>query len=137
MRNANHFPLKASTEFQLLLDSTEKCLSTLQFEFLQHKTRDVAEFEIVKPHYFRVVLERRKDPEVSNFILPSIKAAKGTCVDIWLDTDQAQEVKLEAFENAREFLKSLVASLPVEPWIGLRFRESGREKKRWVQIMAI
>ncbi|MDA4112405.1 MAG: hypothetical protein OK439_07680 [Thaumarchaeota archaeon] len=135
MRNDNHFPLKASTDFLILVDSAEKILSRLQYEFLQHKTRDVVEFEVIKPGYFRVVVERRKDPQVSNIVLPSIKPAKGTYIDVWLEIDQGEDLRLESLKNARILLKNLVDSLPEEPWKGMRFRESGRERKKWVEII--
>jgi hypothetical protein len=132
--NPNHFPLRASTDYRELAAIAERCLGKLGFEFLQNRGRDLIEFEIVKPRYFRIVMERRRDPEVRNFLLPSIKAAKGAHVDLWLDMDQEEALKLEAFENAKTFFRSLVASMPVAPWEGLKFRESAAERKRWMDL---
>jgi hypothetical protein len=132
--NPNHFPLKASTDYRELVEIAEKCLGKLEFEFLQNRGRDLVEFEIVKPRYFRIVMEKRKDPEVRNFLLPSIKAAKGTNVDLWLDMDQEEGLKIQSLENAKNFFRTLVASMPIAPWEGLKFRESAAERRRWEEI---
>jgi hypothetical protein len=135
LANPNHFPLKASTDYRELVAVAERCLSKLEFEFLQNRGRDLVEFEIVKPPYFRVVMEKRKDPEVRNFLIPSIKASKGANVDLWLDMDQEEEPKARSLENAKDFLRALIASMPVAPWEGLKYRESAAERKRWKEII--
>lgn len=134
MLNPNHFPLKTSADYRDIAELAAKSLRKLEFEFLQNRGHDLVEFEVVRPRYFRVVVEKRRDPEVHSFLLPSIKAAKGTHVDLWLDVDQNDQLKLEAFESAKTFFRSLVASMPVAPWEGLKLRESASERKRWLHI---
>ena len=102
---------------------------------MQNRTKELNEFEVTKPVYFRIVVEKRKDPEVSNLLLPSIKEAKGCVVDIWFLQEHSDEEYARAFSCARNFLKALVSSLPCPPWEGLRFRESGKEKKRWKELI--
>ncbi len=102
----------------------------LNFEFFQNRGRDLIEFEITKPAYFRIVVEKRKDPEVGNLLIPSIKTAKGSTMDIWFDEDESIGSK----ENAKQFVGNLLPSLPTGPWEGLKFRESGREKKKWTEF---
>lgn len=88
----------------------------------------MVEFEVVVPRYFRVVVERRSDPEVHTFILPSVKRASGTTIDLRLpESGAVEEVKL--------FAKTLVSLLHVFPWTGLRMLESHREKKKWLELI--
>lgn len=129
---SEHIFLKASTDFPVLVESTEKCLHELQFEFLRNKGHDLVEFEITKPEYFRVLLEKRKDPEVGNLLMPSIKTAKGSTLDIWFDQEESKNSK----QNATLFARSLLPTLPTPPWEGLRFRESGKEKKKWMEFVS-
>lgn len=128
----SHYFLRASSEFQDVATSAEKALRNLNFAFLRNMTKDLVELEVVEPGYFRIVIEKRRDPEVRNLILPSIKEAKGTSIDLWFDTDQAENKETPI--NAKLFLKTLLPLLPVSPWIGLRFRESGKEKKKWHEL---
>ena len=88
------------------------------------------EFEITKPTYFRILVEKRKDPEVGNILLPSIKQAKGSTVDVWFDNEESPGSR----DNASRLLKSLLATLPSPPWEGLKFREARREKKKWEEL---
>ena len=125
-----HYFLRASSEFQTVADSAEKALRSLGYEFLQNKTKTLVELEVVAPIYFRIVIEKRKDPEVRNLLLPSIKEAKGTSIDVWFD----QEGSEEAISNSKLFLKTLLPLLPATPWTGLRFQESGKEKKKWREL---
>jgi hypothetical protein len=85
------------------------------------------EFEVVSPEYFRIVLERRDDPEVQSLIFRSVKRAQGTFIDIRLDQNKAHS-------EAKLFLGKLADLLPVSPWSGMRFLESGREKKKWTEL---
>ena len=127
---SQHIFLKASTDFPVLVESSEKCLRQLNFEFFQNRGRDLIEFEITKPNYFRVLVEKRKDPEVGNLLMPSIKTAKGSTLDIWFE----QSDSVDSMENAKLFASSLLPMLPSPPWEGLRFRESGKEKKKWTEF---
>jgi|SRR5579872_6516702 len=127
---SEHVFLRASTEFSILTQNTETALRELDFEFFQNRGRELIEYEITKPVYFRVLVEKRKDPEVGNFLIPSIKTAKGSTLDIWFDEDESSGSK----ESARQFVQHLLQSLPERPWEGLKFRESGKEKKKWMEF---
>ncbi len=93
------------------------------------------EFEVERPAYFRIVIQRRNDPEVGNFLMPSLKTARGSFLDIWFSSDQDELRNKEAELFARQFLRSLVSTLPESPWEGLKFRESGRAKKKWKEVL--
>ena len=129
------FLLTASSDFLSLSNAVESCLEMQGFLFIQNRTNDLVEFEIEKPAYFRIEIQRRKDADVRNFIMPSIKAAKGSFLDVWFSRDQDNSSTEEAIICARQFLRSLVSSLPVAPWEGLKFRESGRAKKKWKDVL--
>ena len=80
------------------------------------------------PKYFRVVVERRSDPEVHTFILPSVKRASGTTIDLrFQETGMVGEIRL--------FVKTLVGALPKFPWAGLRLMESCKEKRKWLELI--
>ena|SRR5579862_2477775 len=130
---SDHYPLTASTDFSLMASLTEETLRKEGFRFVLNKTKEVVEFEIEKPAYFRIVVQKRKDPEVGNFLLPSIKAARGCHVDLWLSIDSVDTDS--SFSNARKFFRSLVQVLPASPWEGLKFRETGKERKRWKELL--
>jgi len=130
----NHFPLTTSSDFALTASSAETVLRKEGFEFVQNGTKDLVEFEIEKPAYFRIVIQRRTDPEVGNFLLPSIKAPRGCHIDVWLSNDEVNG-KNESNSYARVFLKSLVLALPAPPWEGLKYRESGKAKKKWKELL--
>jgi hypothetical protein len=85
------------------------------------------EFEVLSPEYFRIVLERRSDPEVQSLVFRSVKRAKGTLIDIRLDHKKA-------YSEAKLFLGALADLLPVSPWSGMRFLESSRERKKWTEL---
>jgi hypothetical protein len=127
---SDHVFLKSSTDFSILTENTETSLRELNFEFFQNRGRELIEYEITKPTYFRILVEKRKDPEVGNLLLPSIKTAKGSTMDIWFD----QEESVGSKENAKQFVNSLLPKLPTRPWEGLKFRESGKEKKKWMEF---
>jgi hypothetical protein len=127
---SDHVFLKASTDFLVLTENTVACLRQLNFEFFQNKGRDLIEYEITKPAYFRVLVEKRKDPEVGNLLIPSIKTAKGSTIDIWFDEEESRGSK----DYAKQFANSLLPALPDKPWEGLKFRESGKEKKKWLEF---
>ena len=127
-----HYFLRASSEFQVVAASAEKALRSLSYEFLQNRTKNLVELEVTSPRYFRVIIEKRSDPEVRNLIIPSIKESKGSSIDVWLEQDRAEFE--EAISHARLFLKTLLPLLPVAPWTGLRFHESGKEKKKWREL---
>jgi hypothetical protein len=130
---SDHLFLTASTDFALTASTAETALRKDGFEFMQNKTKDLVEFEIEKPAYFRIVIQRRTDPEVGNFFLPSIKAARGCHIDIWLSNDLAIGNNEDSL--VKVFLRSLVQSLPTPPWEGLKFRESGKAKKKWKDLL--
>jgi hypothetical protein len=132
---SEHFLLTASADFTLMSSTAESCLKKEGFVFLQNKTKNLVEFEIEKPVYFRIVIQRRNTPDVGNFILPSIKPAKGSLLDVWFTGDQDDSHNQEAIACARQFLRSLVSSLPVAPWEGLKFRESGKTRKKWKDVL--
>jgi len=128
------FFLKASTDFQLMQTKSEESLKQLGFMFIRNSTVRLVEFEINEPSYFRVVVEKRNDPRVRNIMLilpPDISSSKGSTVDVRFDLDQDSRKRALAEEHAKNFLKKLLASLPAEPWHGLGFRESRKEKKKW------
>jgi hypothetical protein len=129
---SEHVFLRASTDFNVLIGKAETCLRQTRYEFFQNRGRNLVEFEITKPVYFRIVVEKRADPEVGNILLPSIKTAKGSTLDIWFD----EEESAGAVEAAKLFVNGLVVTLPVPPWEGLRFRESGKERKKWGQFLS-
>lgn len=131
---SDHYPLTASTDFALTASSAETALRKEGFEFIQNRTKDLVEFEIEKPAYFRIVIQRRTDPEVGNFLLPSIKAARGCHIDVWLSRDLVIG-KNDSDSSVKVFLRSLVQSLPSPPWEGLKFRESGKVKKKWKELL--
>jgi hypothetical protein len=130
---SDHVFLKASTDFHVLTENTEACLRMLNFEFFQNRGRDLIEYEITKPIYFRVLVEKRKDPEVGNLLIPSIKTAKGSTMDIWFDEEESRG----SMDNAKRFVNSLLPALPDRPWEGLKFRESGKEKKKWMEFSSL
>lgn len=123
--------LKASTDYRNLVSVTEECLSKLDFEYRRNGTSSLAEFEIVTPAYFRVVIEPNKIPKTRNLLIPSIGSATGSTIEISLGLDPSAEEEVHASEISREFLRSLAESLPIKPWKGLDLRESFREEKRW------
>ncbi len=127
----DHFLLLASEDFKLMCATTESCLRKMGFHFIQNKTKDLMEFEVETPACFRIVIQRRNDPEVGNFIMPSIKIARGTFLDIWLCGDEDEHRSTECRAYARQFLISLVSLLPEFPWEGLKFQESRRARKKW------
>jgi hypothetical protein len=132
---SDHVLLRASTDFVVLAGNAETCLRGLNFEFFLNRGRDLVEFEITKPIYFRIVVEKRKDAEVGNLLLPSIKTAKGCTLDFWFNESEAG-FQSESQGYAKLFLKSLMTTLPSPPWEGLKFRESGKEKKKWGQFVS-
>lgn len=67
--------------------------------------------------------------------MPSIKAAKGTFLDIWFSPDQDEYQNREAMACAKHFLRGLASALPQAPWEGLKFRESGKVKKKWKELL--
>ena len=133
--DSRRYFLKASTDFGELASLAEKCLSSLRYEFIRNGVSDLAEYEILKPSYFRIVIEKRKDLEVGNMLLPSIKQAKGSTVEIRFSSDHSERHNQEARMCAQSFVNLMVKELPVPPWEGLRFRESGREKRRWKEVL--
>jgi len=130
---SDHYPLTASTDFALTATSAETVLRKEGFEFVRNGTNDLVEFEIEKPANFRIVVQRRRDPEVGNFLLPSIKAARGCHIDVWL-SNEVNGIN-ESDSYVKLFLRSLVQSLPTPPWEGLKFRESGKAKKKWKELL--
>ncbi len=127
--------LKASQPFEKVIEATEASLASLKIEFLRNESTELVEYEINSPAYFRVVVEPRKDAEVHNFILPSIKRATGTTIELRFGLDSTREELQQASKHATLFLRTLVASLGAPPWEGLRMREAGREKKRWKEAL--
>ena len=128
--------LKASNEFDVLAGEAEASLRDLNYTYIRNYTKELVEFEVSSPSYFRLVIETRKDPEVHNFILPSISKAKGCTIDIRFDLDSGEEERVHSVEQAARLMRSLVEGLKPKPWEGLRFREAGREKKRWKELIA-
>ncbi len=127
--------LKASTDFDALVSEAESSMRELEFDYIQNRTKELVEFEVSSPAYFRLVIETRKDPEVHNFILPSISKAKGCTIDIRFDLDSGVQERFEAGQLASKLMRTLVEKLNPKPWDGLRFREAGREHKRWKEII--
>lgn len=93
---------------------------------MRNQTKDLVEFEIITPKYFRVVVEKRNDPEVHTFILPSVKSGKGTTIDLRFEQSES--------DKARLFLRTLIGLLSASPWSGLRMLESRNEKRKWLEF---
>ncbi len=132
---ADFYPLKASTDFKVLLSIAQESLAELGFSFIVNKTERLVEFEVSTPAYFRVVIERRSDPQIRNVMMiipPSISSAKGSTIEVRFGLDENPSSLSVAESSARSFLRSLVAKLPAKPWQGLGFRETRREKKLWI-----
>ncbi len=135
MSASDHIFLTASSDFSLICSKAESSLRKQGLAFIQNKTNDLVEYEVEKPSYFRVVIQRRTDADVGNFLMPSLKAAKGSFLDLYFSGDQDEFKSREATALAKLFLRDLAASLPEPPWEGLKFRESGRTKKKWKDIL--
>ncbi len=120
-----------------MVHAAEEALERLEFEFIRNGTDILAEFEIMRPTYFRIVVEPNKMPKVRNVLfIPSISAGSGSTIDIRFHTDSEMlgaDVS-EASINIRRFLKLVVDSLPKKPWNGLE-RNWGQEEKRWRSII--
>lgn len=119
--------LRASTDFETMVRSSEESLLKLNFQFAKNSSLTVTEFEVAAPVYFRVVVEPNKMPTVKRLLLPSIEAPKGTTIDIRFDIDSEPEDLEIGMKHARRFIQALVNTLPSKPWTGLK----GREEKRW------
>jgi hypothetical protein len=132
---SNHYLLMASADFSTMSETAESCLRDQGLTFIQNRTKDLTEYEIENPAYFRIVIQKRKDADVGNFLMPSIKAAKGSFLDVWFSPDQDDSRNQEATRLAKQFLKSLLSSLPQAPWEGLKFRESMKAKKKWKDLI--
>jgi len=132
---SDHLALTASADFVSICRVAELCLTNEGLPFIQNKTKDLVEFEVERPAYFRIVIQTRKDPEVGNIFMPSLKAARGSFIDIWFSPDQDEIHNREAAGFAKQFLRSLASSLPQQPWEGLKFRESGRARKKWKEAL--
>jgi hypothetical protein len=134
--NSDSFFLTASTDFASMSSMVESCLEKEGFSFLQNRTNELVEFEIERPVYFRIVVRRRNDAQVTgNLMMPSIRVAKGTFLDVWFPMDQDEVLNEEAMTFARAFLGKLLASLPEDPWRRLGFREANKVKKKWKEIL--
>ena len=127
--------LRAATDLRILAEKTERCLSDLHFQFIRNGTASLIEYEIVKPSYFRIVIEPRKDLSAHNFFMPSISAKKGSTIDLRFDIDSDEASVRASMESARIFLRNLVQNLPEQPWKGLGFREKGTEERRWKEAL--
>ncbi|HKW05203.1 MAG TPA: hypothetical protein VJN71_07900 [Nitrososphaerales archaeon] len=123
--------LKTTIDQNTLAKKSEECLNKLHFQFIHNGTPSVSEYEILKPQYFRVVIEGRSEVSVHNIILPSIDKKKGSTIDIRFDIDSDEKTIQLSKEQAKAFLKNLVQNLPDKPWKGLGFREEGKEEKKW------
>jgi len=132
MGKDERFLLVASTDFNLLSMTVESCLRKEGTNFIQNRTSDVVEFEVERPIYYRIVIQRRSDAEVARFPLPSVKVAKGSVLDIWFSSDQDKPQKNgETMAVTKRFLRALVLALPKAPWEDLSHQESGKVKKKW------
>ena len=128
--------LRASIEFDDLVSATESSLKKLGMTYTLNGTQNLAEFEVYSQFYFRIVIESRSDPVIhSNPILPSISKAKGCNVDLRFSLDANEEEILEATRAAASVLREVVSMLGKEPWSDLGYRESGREKKKWLKFL--
>jgi hypothetical protein len=130
--------LRTSIALEELIEKSELVFHESGYAFLKHNTRDVAEFEVLKPEYFRVYFERRKDPKARNmmFILPpKISQNRGTEVRLAFDLDQSQESVTAAEAYLRSYVTKLVASLSAKPWDGLERNEREKEKKKWEALV--
>lgn len=123
--------LKASQSLEEISKATERSLSSLDYPFIRNGTERLYEYEISSPAYFRIVIENRKDPEVHNFIIPSIRAPTGCTIEIRYGLNaNATEIKNSSV-CAMKYLQKLTENLSQPPWQGLRQREVGRERRRW------
>ncbi len=128
--------LRASTEFEDFVKATESSLTKLGIAHTRNRTQNLVEFEIDSPVYFRIVIESRSDPVIhNNPILPSISKAKGSNVDLRFGLDANEEETLEATRAAGSVMREVVSMLGKEPWSDLGYRQSGREKKKWLKFL--
>ncbi|MDG6998043.1 MAG: hypothetical protein JRN15_02900 [Nitrososphaerota archaeon] len=128
IHSPKHYFLRASNDFSEIVSAAESSLRKLSYEFLRNETKELVEFEVVSPKYFRVVVEKRSDPEVHTFILPSVKRMSGTTIDLRFQESGT-------IEAVRLFIRTLLVILPEPPWSGLRFLESRSEKRKWLAII--
>lgn len=128
--------LKTSVEFEDLVKTFEKALGEQGLEFVHNRTSQLVEFEISSPSYLRIVIETRKDPEVHNFILPSLTQAKGCTIEIRFALEATENEEKEGRVVASRILNRVHSFLGRDPWSGLRFREVNREKKKWKEAMS-
>ena len=126
--------LRASSEFDDLVKAVEGSLDKLGITHIHNGTQNIAEFEIESPNYFRIVIESRSDPVISNNpILPSrITKAKGCNVDVRFD---AQEANVDAVRVVGNVLREAVSILGMKPWSGFGFMESERERRKWTKLI--
>ncbi len=127
--------LKASTDYPTMVRTSEEALKQLCLLFVKNGHQTLTEYEVTRPAYFRIVIEPNKIPKSRNLFMPSISAPKGSTLDVRFGLDSDNEEAHQAAENAKEFLRLLVNSLPSKPWIGLGTLESGREEKRWKSFL--
>jgi len=127
--------LKAAEEYGTITAIAESCLRELPFVYQRNGTNQVTEFEIVRPAYFRVVIEPDRTPKTWNLFMPSIKAPTGSTVDIRLGLDSTPEETKAASEGVKTFLRALVKGMPVEPWKGLSAQVSSKQEKKWKEQM--
>jgi hypothetical protein len=120
-----------------MVKSTEESLQKLQFRFAKNGHSKLAEFEVIFPAYFRVVVEPNNMPKSRPvFLIPGIMPPKGTTVDIRYDLDANDEDISLALDRTREFIQTLVEILPTMPWIGLDRQDRSREEKRWKELLS-
>ena len=128
IHSPKHYFLRASNDFSGIVSAAEESLRKLSYGFLRNETKELVEFEVISPKYFRVVIEKRSEPEVHTFVLPSVKRMSGTTIDLRFQESGA-------IEEVRLFVKTLVGVLPAPPWSGLRFLESRSEKRKWLALV--
>lgn len=123
--------LKASQSPEEIRSATERSLTTLGYSFIRNGTERLCEYEISSPKYFRIVIESRQDPEVHNFIIPSIRSPTGCTIEIRFGLDASAVEFRNSSLCASNYLQKLSENLSHPPWQGLRQREVGRERRRW------
>ena len=127
--------LRASTDFQIMVDCAETSLHELNLQYQRSGKQTIVELEVDGPAYFRVVLERDQAPMTRGILLPSESRPEVTYLQVRFELGASADQQLAAARDARRFIGVLVEKLPAKPWLGLGWMSSRREKKRWKQVL--
>ena len=130
-----HIFLRASTNFDTMVESAEESIQRLGFEHLRSGNKTIAEFEVKAPIYFRVVVEQNPLPDERWLLIPALNRPEGTTLEIRFGIDASEEEQTSGMKYVGQFLRTLVEALPASPWARMGLRRGRGEKKRWNQLM--